>query len=116
MPIIIMTFILHAVTQQPSSPQQQPASVQHQLLSSATGHQPQFGKLLLVLPNTCANLYCWSTSYDHHCESMTSEVVFMCGLPPHDFSLLTQHNQSLIISCSYAYMHTQKKHQISQII
>ena len=40
-----MTFIPHAVTQQPSSPQQQPASVQHQLLSSATGHQQQFGNL-----------------------------------------------------------------------
>ena len=37
--------ILYAVTQQPSSPQQQPAGVQHQLLSSATGHQSQFGNL-----------------------------------------------------------------------
>ena len=36
-------FILHAVTQQPLSPQQQSAGVQHQLLPSATGHQPQFG-------------------------------------------------------------------------
>ena len=64
-----MTFILHAVTQQPSSPQQQPAGVQHQLLSSATGHQPQFGNLLIILrlTNTCANLYYWSTRYDHAC-------------------------------------------------
>ena len=44
---------------------------------------------------------------------MTSEVVllgFMCGLPPHHFSLLAQCIQLLIISCSYAYVHTQKKH------
>ena len=53
-----MEFILHAVMQQPSSPQQQPAVVQHQLLSSATGHQPQFGNLLIILrlTNACTNL------------------------------------------------------------
>ena len=44
-----MVFILHAVTQQLSPPQQQPAGVQHQLLSSATGHQPQLGNLLIIL-------------------------------------------------------------------
>ena len=44
-----MVFIHHAVTQQqPSSPQQQPAGAQHQLLSSATGHQPQFGNNYFV--------------------------------------------------------------------
>ena len=44
-----VVFLHHAVTQQPSSPQQQPTSVQHQLLSSATGHQPQFGNLFLPM-------------------------------------------------------------------
>ena len=44
-----MAFILYAVTQQPSSPQQQPAGAQHQLLSSATGNQPQFGNLIIIL-------------------------------------------------------------------
>ena len=48
-PLPIMAFFLHAVTQQPSSPQQQQAGVQHQLLSSATGNQPQFGNLLIIL-------------------------------------------------------------------
>ena len=47
-----MAFILHAVTQQLSSPQQQPAGVQYQLLSSATGQQPEFDKLFI----TCTNV------------------------------------------------------------
>ena len=42
-----MAFILHAGSQQLSSPQQQPTGVQ--LHSSATGHQSQFGNLVIVL-------------------------------------------------------------------
>ena len=45
-----MALFLRAVTQQPSSPQQQPAGAQHQLLPSATGHQPHFGNLLIFIP------------------------------------------------------------------